>query len=343
MQSIEGKSRKRKAPSSRQSKSREKAPIIPYGICTQVSKRYEKVGRLGHGTYGVVYKAIDRESKNKNFVALKRCIPHHEARDGFPVTTLREIHALRLCSKHPNIVDLLTVAVSNSSGVFLVMPFEGDLDIADILDEDLFGTTPFGENHIKTLLQQLLSALKFMHGHCLVHRDIKASNLLYSEKGELKLADFGLSRHIYDGQRNLTANVVSLWYRAPELLSQENIKMYGFGIDNWAVGCIFAELLQGKPLLPGKDVEDQVSRMVSCLGRHSLFDSFGHIKQDTKVDDLLDTFSNLSTEGLTLLTNLLRYDPKERWTAEKALDSDYFTVEPLPATIMPKFNRHNRH
>ena len=152
MQSIEGKSRKRKAPSSRQSKSREKAPIIPYGICTQVSKRYEKVGRLGHGTYGVVYKAIDRESKNKNFVALKRCIPHHEARDGFPVTTLREIHALRLCSKHPNIVDLLTVAVSNSSGVFLVMPFEGDLDIADILDEDLFGTTPFGENHIKTLL-----------------------------------------------------------------------------------------------------------------------------------------------------------------------------------------------
>lgn len=333
MQSTKQKSRKRKTPSSRQSKAHEKP--ITYGLCTNVSQRYEKIGRIGQGTYGVVYKAKDRA--NGKMVALKRCIPHHEARDGFPITALREIHALRLLSEQKFIVDLIEVAVSNSSGVFLVMSLEGNLDIAQILDEPKFGRQPFGENHVKTLLYQLLTALKFMHEHSLIHRDIKPSNMLYSENGDLKLADFGLSRHIHHGQRNLTSNVVSLWYRAPEILMQQNCTFYSFGVDCWAVGCVFAELLQGKPLLPGKDEVDQTTKMVSCLGRHP-FELYADIKPDNTSKALWDCFADLSTEGLTLLTKLLEYDSTERWTAEEALKSNYFTIEPFPAKKMPQFS-----
>jgi serine/threonine protein kinase len=174
----EGKNRKRKLPS-RDSKTRSK-PAITSGFCANVTNRFEKVGRVGEGTYGVVYKARDKEA-NGNLVALKRCIPHHESSDGFPLTTLREVHALRLCAQHPHVVDLLTVAVSNSSGVFLVMPLIGSLDLAQILDEPKFRPRPFNEAQIKTLLRQLFGALAFCHDHSLIHRDIKRKIMLPDE------------------------------------------------------------------------------------------------------------------------------------------------------------------
>lgn len=218
----------------------------PIGACEDVSSRYEKVGRVGEGTYGVVYKARDKVSGE--YVALKRCIPHHESSDGFPLTTLREIHALRICSRHPNIVRLEQVAVSHHTGVFLVFEYCGPLDLAQIMDEHypIHRKSPFDQSQVKSLLQQLLSALEFCHSHALIHRDIKPSNMLYLQ-GKLKLADFGLSRS-FQMSKPLTPNVVSLWYRAPELLLWKNHTDYCFGIDLWAVGCVFCEFLQGKLL-----------------------------------------------------------------------------------------------
>eukprot|EP00980_Cylindrotheca_fusiformis_P012532 scaffold3079_cov119-Cylindrotheca_fusiformis.AAC.8 len=157
--------------STRAEKRRPKLAITS-GICANVTNRFEKVGRVGEGTYGVVYKARDRE-RNGKFVALKRCIPHHESSDGFPLTTLREVHALKLCARHPHVVDLLTVAVSRSGGVFLAMPLIGRFDLAQILDEPKFRPQPFSEAQVKTLLRQLLAALVFCHDHSLIHRDIK--------------------------------------------------------------------------------------------------------------------------------------------------------------------------
>lgn len=164
--------------------------------------------------------------------------------------------------------------------------------------------------------------------------------MLYSFEGVLKLADFGLSRHVYPEQRNLTANVVSLWYRAPELLMQRNCTSYGFGIDLWAVGCVFAELLQGAPLLPGRSDEDQISKMNSCLGPppSNLVVDGRRIQSNNDTEDLWDRFATLSPEGLTLMTRLLEYDWKERFTASQALASKYFTVQPTPAKEMPKFS-----
>jgi cyclin-dependent kinase 10 len=346
-----------------------------FGICSSVSARYKKVNRLGEGTYGVVYEALDTNNNSNHqkpattTVALKRCLPHNESSDGFPLTTLREIHTLRVCCQHPNVVNLLDIAVSSATrsengGVFLV--FERcRTDIANILDTHLdnlppspmpFHTpkpsSPFSEANVKTLMIQLLSALEFCHQHYLIHRDIKPSNLLYTSDGTLKLCDFGLSRHC-SGTEPLTAKVVSLWYRAPELLFQKTTSTnshYSFPVDLFAVGCVFAELLRGVPLLDGTTELDQMFRMVECLGDPpTRIYEFNRDRayQDLKRQKLLapptkelwDQYDFLPTEGLSLLTRLLEYDPAERWTATQALQSSYFTTKPMPTSEidMPRF------
>jgi serine/threonine protein kinase len=356
---------------------------VTNGICPIVSSRYTKVGRIGEGTYGIVYEAFDKrvtqqQQQQQQRVALKRCIPHHESSDGFPITTLREIQSLKVCCQHPNIVNLLDITVSHklqsdSGGVFLVFEYCSK-DIATILDTHYHDhrsqrsgnrkrpsssrcSSPFTESQTKTLLRQLLSAIEFCHTHYLIHRDIKPSNLLYSPDGQLKLCDFGLSRHCspHDQRNNMTPNVVSLWYRAPELLfsmhNNNNTKKYSFPIDLFAIGCVYAELLQGYPLLDGKSEIDQISKMIACLGqppsnlyKYNTHDmqtqspsSSSSSKKPSSHLGLWDQFDYLPTNGLTLMTRLLEYDPNQRWDATEALRSNYFTTDPLPATKMPKF------
>jgi serine/threonine protein kinase len=220
-----------------------------------------------------------------------------------------------------------TPHLSKHSGVFLVFEYCPH-DLAQILDDyyPKFRTSPFDQGQVKTLLQQLLSALKCCHQHSLLHRDIKPSNMLYTANGNLKLADFGLSRHT---SKTLTANVVSLWYRAPELLLQhQKSEAYSFGIDLWAVGCVLGKLLQSFPLLDGRTEVDQIQKMTACLGLPSkaLYPNRPKEGRSNDSDELWDRFGYLSDEGLTILTKLLEYDPQERWTAQQALESAYFTT-----------------
>jgi serine/threonine protein kinase len=231
-----------------------------HGQCSSVGERYEKLGRIGEGTYGIVYKA--RDKTNSKLVALKRCLPHNESSDGFPLTTLREIQSLRICKDHANIVHFQEVTVS-TNGVFLVFDY-CENDLAQLVDAHYqkYKKSPFSQTQVKRLLFQLLSALDFMHSRYLIHRDIKLSNLLYSSsEGALKLADFGLSRKLGP---SLTPKVVSLWYRPPELLlgSEE----YDAAVDLWGSGCVFGELLEGNPLMDGKNELDQLSKMIQLLG-----------------------------------------------------------------------------
>lgn len=340
--------------------------MMVYGICTNVWERYEKIGRIGKGTYGIVYKARDRETNN-SLVALKRCLPHHAKVDGFPITTLREIRNLRLCAQHSCIVRLHEVAVSASGGVFLVMEYCPH-DLAQIVDAFYYGSTttnnnkrssPFAEPHVKRLMQQLLLALEFLHTRGIIHRDLKLSNLLYTTEGNLKLADFGLSRRVLSTCTNLqkTPHVVSLWYRPPEILFGG--RDYDESIDVWGAGCVMGELLLGHPLSTAKTELEQIRWMMNALGPLPTVQTWPHLadlplfqhlptstKPQRRRDEpqpLLDQFDGLlSIPGLSLLLErLLCYNPSHRWSAASILHEkplSYFDQAPLPATTMPQFS-----
>mmetsp|Transcript_29279 Transcript_29279/g.33967 ORF Transcript_29279/g.33967 Transcript_29279/m.33967 type:complete len:427 (+) Transcript_29279:102-1382(+) len=348
----------------------------PYGNCPNVSLRYKKESRIGQGTYGIVYKAFDTITKKT--VALKKCFPHHESSDGFPITTLREIQILQEL-KHDNIVHLKEVAVSSKqSGVFLVFEF-CSFDLANLVDEYYakHSKSPFTIPETKCLSRQLLSALTYIHDRCIIHRDLKLSNLLYDkQRGVMKLCDFGLARrlskHEYKSSRktdndihvsaspheHLTPKVVSLWYRPPELLL--NSDQYDYGLDLWGVGCVVAEILLGVPLFKGKSEMHQLSLIVNLLGQPTTQNwpgledmplikegncelpfrsSFSHHHNKHIHSKLLDKFSHLSSAGIHFFANLLKYDSKARWTAKHAFQSSWFKESPLATgcEYMPKF------
>ena len=202
-------------------------PAFGVGACASVQQRYERRDRVGEGTYGVIYRAWDRQLQR--VVALKRLLPHNEAQDGFPLTSLREVSTLRLLRGHANVVTFLDVAVgARRDAVFLSLEFAEHGDLGSLLDDRsirkgrkrLFDTA-----QTKCLARQLLLALRHCHERYVCHRDVKVANLLYTAEGRLKLCDFGLARIIPSIDRQLTQNVVTLWYRAPEVLLR-----YYFGV-----------------------------------------------------------------------------------------------------------------
>ena len=208
--------------------------------------------------------------------------------------------------------------------------------------------SPFSLAATKTLLQHLLSALDFVHSNYIIHRDIKLTNLLYTNEGRLKLADFGLSRpYAANDHRLLTPDVASLWYRPPELLL--GAETYTQAIDIWAVGCIMAEILSGQPLLNGKTEDEQISLVVDCIGVPNVRDwpdlvNMPKIRQGLRLPSrsrrtVLDTFADLDKTGLELQSRLLHFDSTQRWTAGECLESRFFTEPPLPCKLesMPRF------
>lgn len=218
-------------------------------------ERFDRLNRIEEGSYGFVSRA--KEEATGEIVAIKR-LKLDAARDGgFPLTALREIQCLR-AARHRHVVDLREVVVggSGTGDVYLVMEFlEHDLKT---LQEDM--DEPFLPSEVKTLLLQLGSAVEFLHDHWILHRDLKTSNILMNNQGEIKLADFGMARFCGDpAPTNLTQLVVTLWYRSPELLL--GTTTYDSAVDMWSIGCVFGELLSKKPLLQGKNEVDQLSKV----------------------------------------------------------------------------------
>ncbi|XP_055626408.1 cyclin-dependent kinase 10 [Toxorhynchites rutilus septentrionalis] len=314
-----------------------------FGRCRYVSV-FQKCNRVGEGTYGIVFRAKDTQTNE--IVALKKVrIDQEIFKDGFPISGLREIQILKNCD-HDNIVKLKEVVVGNSmESIFLVMEF-CEQDLASLLDNM---EKPFSESQVKCIVIQLLKGLKYLHANFIIHRDLKVSNLLLTDKGCLKIADFGLARYITDSDKPMTPGLVTLWYRSPELLFGSKVQTTA--VDMWATGCILGELLAHKPLMPGVSEISQIELIIDLLGTPSEliwpdFPSLPAIQNFTlkaqPYNNLKPKFPWLSSAGLRLLNFLFMYDPNKRATAEECLQSSYFKEAPLPAApkLMPTFPHH---
>ncbi|EKD17964.1 uncharacterized protein L3040_004504 [Drepanopeziza brunnea f. sp. 'multigermtubi'] len=319
-------------------------PAPEWKKCRSVED-YEKLNDIEEGAYGWVSRAKD--TATGKIVALKR-LKMDDAQDGIPVTGLREIQTLRDC-EHPNIVALQEVVVgedtSKIESVFLVLDFlEHDLKT---LLEDM--SEPFLPSETKTLLLQLTSGVAYLHENWILHRDLKTSNLLLNNRGVLKIADFGMARYFGDPCPKLTQLVVTLWYRAPELLL--GTERYGAAVDMWSVGCIFGELLTREPLLQGKNEVDSLSRIFELCGvpTEESWPGFRRLPNARSLklpknpvaqgSVLRAKFPFLTTAGARLLMDLLSLDPGKRPTAREVLEHAFFKEDPKPksAEMFPTF------
>lgn len=257
-------------------------------------------------------------------------------KEGFPITSLREINTL-LKGQHPNIVTVREIVVgSNMDKIFIVMDYV-EHDLKSLMETMRHKKQTFTPSEVKCLLIQLLRAVAHLHDNWILHRDLKTSNLLLSHKGILKVGDFGLAREYGSPLKAYTPIVVTLWYRAPELLLCA--KEYSTPIDIWSVGCIFAELLLMNALFPGKSEVDQLNRIFKELGtpNEKMWVGFNKLPAVQKmkfteypVSNQRSKFNMLTEVGLGLLKSFLTYDPVKRVSAEEALKNAYFNEVPLP-------------
>ncbi|CAN6475607.1 unnamed protein product [Victoria cruziana] len=300
---------------------------------------FEKLDKIGQGTYSNVFRARDLETGK--VVALKKVRFINQDPESVRFMA-REIHILRRLD-HPNVVKLEGIVTSRMScSLYLVFEY---------MEHDLAGLggmpgTKFSEPQIKCYMKQLLLGLEHCHSRGVLHRDIKGSNLLIDNNGILQIADFGLATFFNPVRKQpLTSRVVTLWYRPPELLL--GATEYGVAVDLWSTGCILAELLSGKPIMPGRTEVEQLHKIFKLCGspsedywRKSRLPHATIFKpQHPYKRCFADIFREFPSSALSLLDSLLAIEPANRGTAAAALKSEFFTTNPLPCdpSSLPKY------
>lgn len=319
------------------------------------SCKYEKVAKIGQGTFGEVFKAREKKS-NKKFVAMKKVLMDNE-KEGFPITALREIRILQLL-KHENVVNLIEICRTKAtqhnkyrSTFYLVFDF-CEHDLAGLLSNV---NVKFSLGEIKKVMQQLLNGLYYIHSNKILHRDMKAANVLITKNGVLKLADFGLARAFSvakTGQVNRYTNrVVTLWYRPPELLLGD--RNYGPPVDMWGAGCIMAEMWTRSPIMQGSTEQQQLMLISQLCGsctpdvwpgveQLDLYTKMDLPKgQKRKVKERLKPYVK-DPYGCDLLDKLLQLDPAKRFDSDTALNHDFFWTDPMPCDLGTMLAQHTQ-
>ncbi|PWA41494.1 protein kinase superfamily protein [Artemisia annua] len=300
---------------------------------------FEKLDKIGQGTYSSVYRARDLESGK--IVALKKV--RFAKMDPESVRFMaREIIVLRRLD-HPNVMKLEGLLTSRVPGnLYLVFEYM-EHDLAGLAASPMI---KFSEAQIKCYMQQLLCGLEHCHNRGVLHRDIKGSNLLIDNNGNLKIGDFGLATIFSSNQRQpLTSRVVTLWYRPPELLL--GATDYGIAVDLWSAGCILAELFAGKPIMPGRTEVEQLHKIFKLCGspseeywRKSRLPHATIFKpQQPYKRCVSETFKDFPPSALALLDSLIAVEPDNRGSCSSALQSEFFTTKPLPChpSSLPKY------
>ncbi|KAJ1560036.1 Mitogen-activated protein kinase [Cladochytrium tenue] len=289
--------------------------------------RYQLIRELGQGAYGVVCAAKSLESGQD--VAIKKVLKVFE-KSILAKRALREIKLLRHFNGHENITGLLDMDIAditNFNEIYLVQELM-EADLHQIIRSE----QPLTDAHFQYFVYQICRGLKYIHSANVLHRDLKPGNLLVNADCELKICDFGLARGLSDSNTGfMTEYVATRWYRAPEIML--SFKSYTKAIDMWSVGCIFAELLGGKPLFKGRDYVDQLNQILYILGtpddatlrrigseRAQLY--IRSLKRTYKVP-WVQMFPKASPTALDLLERLLTFDPAARITVEEALAHPY--------------------
>ncbi|KAJ4974741.1 hypothetical protein NE237_007915 [Protea cynaroides] len=300
---------------------------------------FEKLEKIGQGTYSSVFRA--RDLGTGKIVALKKV-----RFDNFEPESVRfmarEILILRRLD-HPNIVKLQGLITSRlSCSIYLVFEY---------LEHDLAGLSScpdikFSESQVKCYMHQLLSGLEHCHSRGIMHRDIKGSNILVNNEGIVKIADFGLANFFSSGHKQpLTSRVVTLWYRPPELLLGSTD--YGTYVDLWSVGCVFAELLYGKPILQGRTEVEQLHKIFKLCGsppdeywKKSKLPHATIFKPQHPYESCLrETLKEFPKSAANLIETFLSVEPCKRGTASSALASEYFMTKPYACdpSSLPKY------
>jgi cyclin-dependent kinase 7 len=291
--------------------------------------------KLGEGTYANVYLGHIRSDPSR-LVAIKKIKIQKEYTEGMAPDAIRELKHLQELS-HPNIISLLSVFSSKDQNLNLVLEFLplGDLEM---LIKDVEGVR-YGAADIKAWMGMLSRAIWFCHENFVLHRDIKPNNLLIAADGEVKLADFGLARSFADPYRLMTSNVITRWYRPPELLF--GAKHYSGAVDIWSVGLVFAELVIRTPYIAGDTEVHQVSLICQAVGTptEDVWPGVSALPEYTVPepanpvrgrDHYLATFGTAGQEGVDLLMGMLVLDPGKRITAREVLLHPWWASDPKP-------------
>nr|CAH8846784.1 unnamed protein product [Trichobilharzia regenti] len=307
---------------------------------------FDTLVQVGEGTYGHVYKARDKITGE--YKALKKVRLENE-REGFPITAVREIKILRQL-RHPNIVNLCEIVTDKTDPTDFKEDKGAFFLVFDYMDHDLYGIlesglVTFSEQHIASLMKQLLDGLSFCHDRHFLHRDIKCSNILINNRGQLKLADFGLAR-LYiagDKERPYTNKVITLWYRPPELLLGE--ERYGPAVDIWSCGCILGEMFTRRPMFQASEEVEQLEVISRICGfpdpaiwpNVEKLPFYSTMKPKRMYRRRLrEEYHIIPPLAVDLLDHMLQLDPQRRCSAHEALASPWLRNVDLAKITPPR-------